>query len=158
VWSFSYCSSHPIARSVRETNRHGLSPFVILHSDDAGFCGRGTIFTGHRNAIGKFQRQSGQKNRVLRAAKLENAGFPQPRSPRTHGRNLHRNAHGADFRKEPRKLLGAILGSVNERRCVSLWQVTHVLNAADFPNSPGTRSSQVPDQNSRLKHHEQPRA
>jgi hypothetical protein len=143
---------------VRETNSHGLSPFVILHSDDASFGGRGSIFTGHRNSIGKFQRQSGQKNRVLRAAKLENASFPQPRSPRTHGRNLDRNAHGADFRKKTRKLLGAILRSVDERRCVSLLQVTHVLNAADFPNSPGTQSSQARDKDSGLKHHEQPRA
>jgi hypothetical protein len=143
---------------VRETNSHGLSPFVILHSDDAGFSGRGSIFAGHCDAIAKFERQSRQKNRMLRAAELENACFPKPRSPRTHGRNLNRNTHGANFRKKPRQLLGAILHSVDERRCVSLLQVTHVLNAADFPDSPGTQSPQAPDKNSDAKHHEQPRA
>jgi hypothetical protein len=117
---------------VREANRHGLSPFVILHSDHASFSGRGSILAGHRNAIAKFERQSRQKNCMLRAAELENACFPKPRSPRTHGRNLNRNTHGAYFRKKPRKLLGAILRSVDERRCVSPLQVTHVLNAADF--------------------------
>jgi hypothetical protein len=143
---------------VRETNSHGLSPFVILHSDDASFGGRGSIFAGHRNAIGKFQRQSRQKNRVLRVAELENACFPKPRSSRTHGRNLDGNAHGADFRKKPRKLLSAILRSVDERRCVSLVQVTHVLNAADFPDSSGTQSPHARDKNSDAKHHEQARA
>jgi hypothetical protein len=143
---------------VREANSHGLSPFVILHSDDASFSDRSSIFAGHRNAIGKFQRQSGQKNRVLRAAELENTCFPKPRSPRTHGCNLDRNAHGADLRKKPRKLFGAILRTVDERRCVSLLQVTHVLNAADFPDAPGTQSAHARDKNSGSKHHEQPRA
>jgi hypothetical protein len=143
---------------VREANSHGLSPFVILHSDDASFSGRRSIFAGHRNAIAKFQRQRRQKNRMLRAAELENACLPKPRLPRTHGRNLNRNTHGANFRKKPRQLPGAILRSVDERRCVSLLQVTHVLNAADFSVSPGTQSSQARDKNSGSKHHEQPRA
>ncbi|HZC66485.1 MAG TPA: hypothetical protein VE545_07910 [Candidatus Dormibacteraeota bacterium] len=80
---------------------------------------------------------------MLRAAELKNGCFPKPRSPRAHGGNLHGNAHGADFRKKPGKLLGAILRSVDERRCVSLLQVTHVLNAADFLDSPGTQAREL---------------
>jgi hypothetical protein len=141
---------------VSEANGHGLSPFVILHSNDASLRCRGSIFTGYRNAIGKFERQSRHKNRVLRAAELENSCLPKLRSPQAPRRNLHGNAYGAHLRKKPGKLFGAILRSVDERRCVSLLQVTHVLNAADFPDLPVTQSSRARGKNSGPKHHERP--
>jgi hypothetical protein len=106
-----FCSRlhHPIAQSLCEFDGYSLAPIVVLHGNYG--CVSGPASSGlafHSHMILELEGQIAKKNRVFRAAELQNGGFAQLGSAPAESDYLHGYANGRGAWKETRQLPGAI--------------------------------------------------
>ncbi len=83
--------------------------FVILHGNDGRFRRAPVPITLYAHPVIKLQRQSGEKNHMLRTAVFDQGGFPQARISRTQRCDLHRDAKGCSAGEESGQPLRAAL-------------------------------------------------
>ena len=95
---WSSCSRsfhHPVAGTLQEAHGHCFASFVVLHGIDGGL----RLITLRPRfepyLVSELQWQRGKKDRVLRAAELDDSRLPQVRGAAPGRCDLHWDAHGA---------------------------------------------------------------
>jgi len=110
LWrSCSRSFRHPIAGALQKAHGHGFASFVILQGVDGGL-GLRPLRSGLESyPVAKLQRQRRNKNRVMRAAVLDNGRLPQIRDAVPRRSYVHGDTHGAGLGEKARQPLRATL-------------------------------------------------